>query len=760
MQHVNKIKKIQKNSGFGLLDSLVALVIFGTVLMLYVRQTEDINISKKAKTYATKSISDAKEFAKQLQTFVPLAQSQYQDVGGVVYKNETYYEKYKNSLRSSPNKVITLTPQNWDSKYSTANMFGEKACLALAYKASSDTMYGIMFYVDDNEKNYKDKSKLIQRALLSLQGKGAAYVDSSVAQAINQNRYGNNTISPTSWSPNNLNTLVAGSSICGGKIAKNSIIINMDLLPEFNQRLIAVSGVLKSSSQNNTNQTYLPNHLFNANTLKSNLTVESSVILDKNPDNLITKLISVMGATQAAALASSQNYINNGCTYTDTGTKTPPPAYSSKNCSLSIISADRLYPNRTCRVGNNYSCPSGAGSTNQTACADNPSANSALTNIGCTYVSSYNRGAYHDGECTNQEISEGSKANYMYGLTCPLGIGKMDSIAMNIAYGAGGNTTLNVGKNESDDTTTTFLSSAIQPNTSIRSGSICQAEELGKVAITGAENAGTNALSRSIVSCTKNATLCPTTGYCYLPSKDNLITYQAAAGFGLEDASGIFKCPAYAPYAIKSAFNSAPNVDVFVNDNGPTTGSILTDVKIDDGHANHPVISLGGAANQHYLSRYYNCSGSCDWNGLWWYAEYLNFNDALIIHGNKLTIPQGSTEIIYDGQSDLSTPRGYKITNTFTNCNNVCPNLNSSLGGTWGDINSIANAIIINAKIPAGYVNIPSNKCACARVGGESKSWNGVTYSNLRLLGVALIENTQPHLTSITCSNSPSYNIQ
>ena len=288
MQHVNKIKKIQKNSGFGLLDSLVALVIFGTVLMLYVRQTEDINISKKAKTYATKSISDAKEFAKQLQTFVPLAQSQYLDVVGVVYKNETYYEKYKNSLRSSPNKVITLTPQNWDSKYSTANMFGEKACLALAYKASSDTMYGIMFYVDDNEKNYKDKSKLIQRALLSLQGKGAAYVDSSVAQAINQNRYGNNTISPTSWSPNNLNTLVAGSSICGGKIAKNSIIINMDLLPEFNQRLIAVSGLVKSTSQNNTNQTYLPNHLFNANTLKSNLTVENSVILDKNPDNSIT----------------------------------------------------------------------------------------------------------------------------------------------------------------------------------------------------------------------------------------------------------------------------------------------------------------------------------------------------------------------------------------------------------------------------------------------------------------------------------------
>lgn len=614
MQHVNKIKKYRKNSGFGLLDSLVALAIFGTVLTLYVRQTEDINISKRAKNYATNSITEAKEFAKQLQTFVSTGSSKYKDSSRDVYKNETLYELNKNLLRSSPNSVITLAPQNWDNKYQTTNMFGEKPCLALAYKASTDTMYGIMFYVADKEKTYKDKSKLIQRALLSLQGKGAAYVDSSIAQAVNQNRDGNNTLSPTSWSPNNLNTLVAGSSICGGKIATNSIIINMDLLPEFNQRLIAVSGLVKSTSQNNTNQTYLPNHLFNANTLKSNLTVESSVLLDN----------------------------------------------------------------------------------------------------------------------TNQA----------------------QPIKMNIAYGAGGNTTLNVGNNQSDDTTTTFLSSAIQPNTSIRSGVICQAEELGKVAITGADSAGTNALSRSIVSCTKNATLCPTTGYCYLPSKDNLVTYQAESGFGLEDASGIFRCPVYAPYAIKSNFNSAPNVDVFVNANGNTTGSILTSVKVDTGQSSFPIISVGN--NNEILSRYQSCNGGCN-NGVWKYIVTMNFADTTIQHGNKLTIPQGSTEIIYDGQTALSTPRGYKLTNTFTDCNNVCPNLDSTLGGTWGEINTIATSINLGGTWNANpYINIPTNKCACARVGGVSK----YGYNNLQVYGIALIENTQPHLTSITCSNSPSYNIQ
>ena len=758
MQHVNKIKKYRKNSGFGLLDSLVALAIFGTVLTLYVRQTEDINISKRAKNYAINSITEAKEFAKQLQTFVSTGSSKYKDSGSAVYKNETLYELNKNLLRASPNSVITFAPSNWDSKYQTTNMFGEKPCLALAYNASTDTMYGIMFYVADKEKTYKDKSKLIQRALLSLNGKGAAYVDSSIAQAVNQNRDGNNILSPTSWSPNNLNTLVSGAKKCGGKIATNSIIINMDLLPEFNQRLIAVSGLVKSTSQNNTNQTYLPNHLFNANTIKSNLTVSESVILDKNPENILLKSVAIGGKTQDAALVAGNKYVSQGCFYASTGNSTPPPNTDQSTCSSSFDYEEAHNPNRTCKIGLTYKCPTGTngGVSNISVCQDDPVGISKLEGAGCNSPIEYKRGNNYAGACTQQnQYGSGSSTTYWYAMSCPIGNKPMIPITMNIAYGAGGNTTLNVGDNQSDDTTTTFLSSAIQPNTSIRSGVICQAEELGKVAITGADSAGTNALSRSIVSCTKNATLCPVTGYCYLPSKDNLVTYQAESGFGLEDANGIFRCPVYAPYAIKSSFNSAPNVDVFVNANGITTGSILTSVKVDAPGQGFPTIAVGGS-NQEILSRYQSCNGGCN-NGVWRYIVTMNFADATIQHGNKLTIPQGSTEIIYDGQTALSTPRGYKLTNTFTDCNNVCPNLDSTLGGTWGEINTIATSINLGGTWNANpYINIPTNKCACARVGGVSK----YGYNNLQVYGIALIENTQPHLTSITCSNSPSYNIQ
>ncbi len=105
--NVNNIPK--KLKGFGLLDSLVALAIFGTVLTLYIRETQDINEIKLAKNYAISSITNAKEFAKQLQTFDGVySKDHYKDSGSYIYKNVSYYEEYKNTLRTSPDSVITI----------------------------------------------------------------------------------------------------------------------------------------------------------------------------------------------------------------------------------------------------------------------------------------------------------------------------------------------------------------------------------------------------------------------------------------------------------------------------------------------------------------------------------------------------------------------------------------------------------------------------------------------------------------------------
>lgn len=589
--NVNNIPKKQR--GFGLLDSLVALAIFGTVLTLYVRETQDIHEIKLAKNYATNSITDAKEFAKQLQTFdTAYSKTYYKDNSNNVYKNVSYYEEYKGTLRTSPDSVITIAPSGWDSKYQLTNIFGEKPCLSLAYNASTDTMYGIMFYVADKETTHKNKAKLVQRSLLSLKGTGIAYVDSKTAQSFNQNRYNNNTISLTSWSPNNLDKLISGSSICGGKIATNSIIINMDMLPEFNQRLIAVNGLVKSTSQNNTNQSYLPDHLFNANTLKSNLSVDNVVLSN--------------------------------------------------------------------------------------------------------------------------------------------GVNASESVVMNVV--GANNKTLNIGNNQTDDNNTAFLVSSIQPNTSVVSGTSCGSEEVGKVAIAGSEDA--SLLSKGLLSCSKNATLC-STGYCYLPSKDNLVSFYAKDNQKLEDKTGTFTCPSYAPFYKSSILNGSnvnnASVQVLINSGGATTGATMNIMAFDGSQMKYFMV---GNNNNFTMSNKY---------GSWSSVSQFELNTTA--GGTPKNVLLTSKTLITKDFNGYSENVGVSIGNSTNLCSSACSALNNDFGNQWFDLTQITSKYSVSPYSFGNITGLQTNQCACGRLNGDY------------FYGIALMSNVNSvsSLQSVVCSNSPDY---
>lgn len=758
--HVHKLNN-KKVLGVGLIESLIALALFSGVLALYVRQTESVNDYKKAKVYSDQTNVFARDFANQLLQ----VNSQTTDFAGKAYQDNLLITKYKNDLiaknKAGQTAMQIVTLNDWDNK----SLFNETPCLLLYYDnaGKQNEMSGLLYYVTKKNVNIKNKELITLKAISENNAYNSAYFkDNSSILSTSKNKNGDNIVSNNGWGINTNIIRYIKNNACGsyGTLADNSLLLNMQLIPEFNNRLVSVSGLQKTSDQSYSvnlqsnsqmDNRFLPGHLYNNNTFKSNLSLTDSVILDKNPDNLITKTINVMGATQAAALASSTNYVNNGCIYADTGSKNPPPANSSKNCSLSIVSADRLNPNRTCRVGNTYSCPTGDGGvTAQSACADNPSANSALINIGCTYVSNYNRGDYHDGECTAQDIAEGSRANYMYSMTCPLGKGSVDPVSMSMAYGSGNNTTLNFGKISSADNSA-FITSAIQPNISIKTGTQCQDLELGKVAIAQKETISQSGqadsdLARNLVTCSKNATLC-STGYCYLPIKSTTFSFSNPNGLQ-DDNSGIFRCPAYAPYVV--SFSSAlvqPNVDVFTNNGGTTTSSFFKTVVGDDGNGNPNVTYSNIGNNNKYFSRWYNCSGGCN-RGLWAFLRTMDFSEANIIHGSRLSIATVSVEKIYNSSGNgLQSPIGLKATSTFSNCDNVCSSLSSPLGGIWGNISTIAPGI----GSGTAYTGIPSNKCACGKVGGQSDYW---------IYGIALIENVNTNITNVICSNYPEYKFQ
>lgn len=610
-----------KMKGIGLIESLVALALFSAILALWTRQTENVNEYKKAKIYSDQTTVFARDFANQLLQ----VQSQSIDQSTHAYQDNLWISKYKKDLiiqASNGQPAMEIVPlADWDHK----SIFGETPCLLLYYdnSAKQNEMSGILYYASKVNNQVKNKDKITLKAINVNNAFNSGYFkDNSKVLLTLKNSNGDNIINNNGWGiKNNLIQFMKNNS-CGtyGTLSDDSLLLNMQLIPEFNNRLVSVSGLQKTSDQSysvniqgngSSNNMFLPGHLYNNNTFKSNLSIKQDIIL--------------------------QNGVN--------GT---------------------------------------------------------------------------------------------------------ESTLINVAYGSGNNTTVNIGKSTQTDNSA-FITSAIQPNNSIKTGSSCLNVELGKVAIaqreTITQGSTTDDLARNLVTCSKNATLC-STGYCYLPIKSTTFSFSNANGLQ-DDTSGQFKCPSYAPYIVNFTANlSQPNVDVFVNKDNSTTGSYIKTVFGDDGQA-HPWTSYSNVGNNNrFFSRFYNCSGGCQ-NGMWAFLRQIDFSDSNITHGSRMSIPTASVDKIYNDSAStgLKSPVGLQTTSTFTDCNSVCSGLNQTLGGSWGEISSIASGI--NDTI--SYLNIPNNKCACGKLGGQSNYW---------IYGIALVENVKTNITNVICSNYPEYQFQ
>lgn len=627
----------KKNKGFSLIEGTVALVLFGVTILLAYKNAEEIQIFKKAKIYSDQSQAYAVMAAKYLQESNEAFSRNY-STGQANFATVSNYYSYKVDFAANkyPSNVVTFPLPNFNGK----PLFNQTPCVALYYDNSNNDaeMQAYLYYTYNIVKGkpitHKDSEKITLKAINYNPSITEGYFSSnSKIVQIQKVRDKNNVISYTGWYPNSKLINYLKSNICGnGVLDDNSLIINLNLMPEYNPRLLAMSGLQKSTDQTApfvaptgvinsgsgvipiSNPLFLPGHIFNNNTLKSKLVVNESVILQKS-----------------------------------------------------------------------------------------------------------------------------------------------SGIAINVAYGSGAsqNTTLNIGKSSNkNDNDTGLIVSGIQPNINIKSGSSCLPEELGKVTAGAQEKIGKNSeISRNIVTCTHNTTLCSGSGYCYLPAK--AAKYQfcatptcATGDAGLEDDStGIFKCPSYAPYLVDfHTSTTQQDTDVFVNQGGYTTQSKINTVRTIDSSNNGNVKMMYGG-NGDFLSRYYNCGGGCQ-NGVWDFLTSIDFSENNIIHGTRISSGgTSSVEKIYNNTDGLVTPIGVKSSGNFSNCNVVCSRLNSILGNSWVDIRTIQG---IGKEIT--YSGITPDRCACGYVGGEIKN-QIVT----RIYGMALIKNISTHVNDATCSNYPLY---
>lgn len=308
----------KRNRGFGLMDSLLSLAIFGVVLAIAAKETERTSIYKKANQYQSQALSDAKNYSGYLSSF----NSSLNDVAKSAYKDKTVLEKTEATMRATNIPYLIIAPE--DNAATTGmhkNIYGEKPCVLLTYDNSNsqDEITGFMYYSDKTNKTIKHKER-VGTIAISFNPAYEVFYKKGITSDMPTKSI-NDTVSFNGWHPTaeQIN-YIRTNSCAGNTLSDDSIIVNLGMIPQFNNRLVAMSSVQNTADQSfsnfNSSSRYLPGHMFNNNTLKSNIAVSDKVLLQQasgtNQD--VTMTVLDQGGTNNKVLNVSKSDSNDNST--------------------------------------------------------------------------------------------------------------------------------------------------------------------------------------------------------------------------------------------------------------------------------------------------------------------------------------------------------------------------------------------------------------------------------------------------------------
>jgi hypothetical protein len=247
-----------RNSGFGIIESMLTLALFAAVTMSIIFFTSHNAANKDAKILSAQTEAFAATYAKYL---------------------KSNYDTLVERIQAGP---VTFSPQAldlqhvWPSDLSKANMYQQTPCVTVVKNSDTGEMEALMYYTGVSTHQSALAANIVRNASIWLGSKGGILLNGKIQ--------GN-----SGWYINNGSVFLSGVSLCGGSLANNSLAINLDLLPEWNQNLQPVYSILRGID-NTSGQLSLPGRLKNANTAKSNIYFSQSngIILDKTyPENPI-----------------------------------------------------------------------------------------------------------------------------------------------------------------------------------------------------------------------------------------------------------------------------------------------------------------------------------------------------------------------------------------------------------------------------------------------------------------------------------------
>ena len=164
---------------------------------------------------------------------------------------------------------------SWKANTSTVNLYNQTPCITLRKNPNSNDIEALMFYTVAGV----DKSLL----KLSTIRKASLYLGSSGGIVDNNDINGN-----AGWSTTTSSNFFTNISKCGGVIPKHSLVVNIDMLPEWNQDLQQEQMIHKVDDEDKP-----LGNVANANTVKSNIYLNKSTgaVLDNLNTSNPTKLM-------------------------------------------------------------------------------------------------------------------------------------------------------------------------------------------------------------------------------------------------------------------------------------------------------------------------------------------------------------------------------------------------------------------------------------------------------------------------------------
>lgn len=291
--YVIKSKKrnlnIKKQQGISLFESLLALTLLGSALTMFYTNNAKVDIQKQADDYNKQTLYNANQWAYYL-TLKNKSLSQ----NNLLTKDKVEYTNYNqlqydlaNQINSGGNKYLIRSFNGF-----TGGKFKQTPCFLVYYNENNDgnsEINAIMYYVQDPKTKFQNQKDIaLIGASRTPEFTGIYSNDMKNSGSIDSNGLS----SVSGWKPNPtlLGLMKSNSCVAGQSLSNNSIYVNMQMLPLFNDKQFAVSGVKKTADQSIVsftdangaqgvyNSQYLAGHLYNNNTLKSSLNLKNNIL--------------------------------------------------------------------------------------------------------------------------------------------------------------------------------------------------------------------------------------------------------------------------------------------------------------------------------------------------------------------------------------------------------------------------------------------------------------------------------------------------